>query len=272
MSKPDPRRFPEQLRTFNFNNSIDGKNTNILILLHGLGDKCDAFFKFGTNLKLPQTAVLALAGPFEIPFVDGKAWFEAFDESFELIQARPGEKRRATSLRKCRELVLSFLDALHAHGYAFERMHLFGFAQGGTVVLDIIQHLSNRGKLGSATAVSSCVLEEFLEGYIHDECDCTAPTPVLLLHGQKDTTIPLQSAHQTEKYLREQMKTQDVTLKVFPKAGGMISSAEEAREFMTFMARRIHQRSALEERGDLIEITSQDKQQIVSKLKQQQSP
>lgn len=43
--------------------SDDGTDENLLILLHGLGDTHIPFFKLGRQLKLPQTAVLAVRAP-----------------------------------------------------------------------------------------------------------------------------------------------------------------------------------------------------------------
>ena len=55
--------------------SQNGPSTNLLILLHGLGDTHARFHKLGRDLNLPQTATLALCAPlpyFPSPFLFSK--------------------------------------------------------------------------------------------------------------------------------------------------------------------------------------------------------
>ena len=48
---------------FSYTPSDDGVDENLLILLHGLGDAHVPFANLGKQLKLPQTATLALRAP-----------------------------------------------------------------------------------------------------------------------------------------------------------------------------------------------------------------
>ena len=48
---------------FSYNPSEDGVDENLLILLHGLGDTHVPFANLGKQLKLPQTATLAIRAP-----------------------------------------------------------------------------------------------------------------------------------------------------------------------------------------------------------------
>jgi pimeloyl-ACP methyl ester carboxylesterase len=136
-------------------------------------------------MALPQTTALALAGRLEIPMSDGgRAWFTAFDEEFNLIAPSPNETRRAASLAETVELILPLLAALSGSDGAEEsggaaaveeglqraprrRVHLFGFSQGGTVVLEIARRLcggswadavadSGGGGGGSGTGSAGC--------------------------------------------------------------------------------------------------------------------
>ena len=65
---------------YRFEHSFDGIDQNLLILFHGLGDSALNFLKFAQNMRLPQTALLSIQGPNEIPFCQGKGWFPAFDD------------------------------------------------------------------------------------------------------------------------------------------------------------------------------------------------
>lgn len=56
--------------------SPSGIDSNLLILLHGLGDTEKPFAGLGGRLQrnLPQTATLSLGGGHAVPFMDGASW------------------------------------------------------------------------------------------------------------------------------------------------------------------------------------------------------
>ena len=64
MSAPDRTQIPFE---FVYTPSQNGPSTNLLILLHGLGDTHVRFHKLGRDLNLPQTATLALCAP--LPYI-----------------------------------------------------------------------------------------------------------------------------------------------------------------------------------------------------------
>ncbi|CAM9610239.1 unnamed protein product, partial [Phaeothamnion confervicola] len=70
---------PEPLRTFTYAPSPDGVDSNLLILLHGLGDTHENFANLARKMALPQTATLALRAPITLPFELGYGWYQAFD-------------------------------------------------------------------------------------------------------------------------------------------------------------------------------------------------
>jgi len=137
-SDPRPRiKLPPQSSSvpvpFSYTSSEDGTDENLLILLHGLGDTHVPFSKLGRSLKLPQTATLALCAPEQIPFLYEQAfqWYPSFDPLGELID-RPNP---TTAL----ELVSKVLDHLIDHcSWPLNRIHLFGFGQGGSVAAEIV--------------------------------------------------------------------------------------------------------------------------------------
>lgn len=60
-----------------------GIDSNLLLLLHGLGDTADPFFSLGQRLQqtLPQTAVLSVQAPLRVPLLEEEAWmwYDSFD-------------------------------------------------------------------------------------------------------------------------------------------------------------------------------------------------
>ncbi|KIP10747.1 hypothetical protein PHLGIDRAFT_196338 [Phlebiopsis gigantea 11061_1 CR5-6] len=111
--------------------SEDGVDENLLILLHGLGDTHKPFAKLGTTLQLPQTATLALRAPDLIPYLYEEAyqWYESFDPLGELL--------RSPNPTPALALLTTVLEHLHRDcGWPVARVHLFGFAQGGTLAAE----------------------------------------------------------------------------------------------------------------------------------------
>ncbi|TKY88002.1 hypothetical protein EX895_003098 [Sporisorium graminicola] len=132
--------------------SPNGVDSNLLILLHGLGDSDAGFFGLGKNLQktLPQTAVLTLQAPHKVPFLDGPhwMWYPSFDQFGELL-SKPNPTQTVTDL-------IAVLDHLLQCGWSDKSIHLFGFGQGGTVALETLVRWSSSAKdpLGSVVSVS----------------------------------------------------------------------------------------------------------------------
>ncbi|KAI0050265.1 hypothetical protein FA95DRAFT_1555768 [Auriscalpium vulgare] len=133
---PGPRVKPQPKVSalsspFTYNPSDDGTDENLLILLHGLGDTQVAFGKLGRSLNLPQTATLALRAPAQIPYLyeDAFQWYPSFDHLGELI-AQPNPTPAL-------DYVLKVLDHLTRDcAWPPHHIHLFGFAQGGSVAAE----------------------------------------------------------------------------------------------------------------------------------------
>jgi predicted esterase len=150
-----------------FRHSPDGADENLLILLHGLGDTDAGFGCFGHALALPQTAVLALRAPLEVPLLGGGMWFDCFDAgTMEHITghepsstaAGPQSRRQAT-MAKTVDAICAALHRLHAsHGVTADRIHLMGMGDGGAVAL----HVARLVPVRSVTALCASLLPEAL--------------------------------------------------------------------------------------------------------------
>lgn len=57
-----------------------------------------------------------------------------------VAQAAPGERRRVDGLERTRALLQRMLHGLQQAGWPRRRVHMFGFSQGGTAVLDLALH------------------------------------------------------------------------------------------------------------------------------------
>ncbi|KIY69925.1 hypothetical protein CYLTODRAFT_392861 [Cylindrobasidium torrendii FP15055 ss-10] len=117
---------------FSYSPSDDGTDENLLILLHGLGDSHTPFYKLGCSFKLPQTAVLSVRAPEQIPYLYEQAfqWYESFDPLGELIP-------NPNPTPALDVLTVLFAKLTDDFGWPATRIHFFGFAQGGTVALEL---------------------------------------------------------------------------------------------------------------------------------------
>ncbi|KAM0746798.1 hypothetical protein T439DRAFT_306246, partial [Meredithblackwellia eburnea MCA 4105] len=111
------------------------RDSNLLILFHGLGDTQKPFFNLGKSLNLPQTAVLAVEGLKRVPLLEEEAWqwWESFDQLGELIP-NPNPTPAISTL-------IDFLTYLTASPtgpqWLPSQIHLFGFSQGGSLAIHL---------------------------------------------------------------------------------------------------------------------------------------
>lgn len=110
--------------------------TNVLVLLHGIGDTDLSFKTFAEKLQLPETACLSVRAPTPLPFdLGGFYWGDDI-----LIDEATGEMDYDSGFTKSTPLLLEKLISqclIEKCGYRPREVLLFGFGQGGMVALDV---------------------------------------------------------------------------------------------------------------------------------------
>ncbi|KAL4430866.1 hypothetical protein ABPG75_006122 [Micractinium tetrahymenae] len=243
--------------------AADGVDENLLLLLHGLGDRPAAFASLARRMALPQTAAVALGGPQEVPFSDGgRSWYTVFTPDFDLIEGRAGEQRRTRSLAQAVAALQQLLAALQrACGYKPRCVHLLGFSQGGTVALELARQQQACGQpVGSCIAVSAAVLPEQLvelrqqqrrqaqqqqhgqQQSAGDGAGGGGGTPVLITRGTLDKVISQQRVEETAEVLRSVHGMAVDVHSVPGKAHAMPQGEAEMRRLMAFWAQHLSRR------------------------------
>mmetsp|Transcript_15550 Transcript_15550/g.39718 ORF Transcript_15550/g.39718 Transcript_15550/m.39718 type:complete len:226 (+) Transcript_15550:105-782(+) len=218
------------------------------------------------RLCIPQTALLGLTAPRALPVADmGFSWLHSFRPDGTQVPSSDPERLR--SLLSCCTAFSTFLDQLLVHcGYRAEHVFVLGFSQGAMVALRTALTYA-RHRLGGAIAVSGMLLRE------DPLCELTAMrslladrarvsfTPLLLTHGARDDVIPVSrmraQLHTLKKAfaaVHDEPLPSEVCVKEYPsKAHTFLSSQEEVRDVLSFLAERMRLRSLeLERRPDVV--------------------
>ena len=227
--------------------STSAGSENLLLLLHGRGERSAApFAALARKLNLPHTTCLSLAGPGALPFgVPGREWFARLDrETGEDLPTQANDARRLESLASTINALDALLDRLTntaKGGWPADRVHVFGFSDGGTVALEVSAARVGARRLGGCAAASAAFLPERLADATNAfPFDSSAPTPVALTCGKNDSVVTRVSVEETARVLR--VRNPGVVAEVFVRDGerdgenrhAAISGERETRFLMRF--------------------------------------
>ncbi|KAF5352040.1 hypothetical protein D9758_009436 [Tetrapyrgos nigripes] len=280
-----PPKTSEIPTPFSYIPSDDGTDENLLILLHGLGvyvlranyvlnqlpvnlgDTHIPFSKLGRQFKLPQTAVIAIRAPEQVPFLYEEAyqWYTSFDPLGELI-SRPNPTPALEFLSK----VFDHLTDPTQCAWPPNKIHLFGFAQGGSVALEfgitywrkqLEQHrkaitaatttpdeedkgftsANNANNTTSTKPIASLGSIVTITGPLlsYPTLSSPSPTPILAVYRPPPAEPSLSSGDLTAiKKAYSAVKE----VKLGPRGPGMPSSQEEWEGIMRFWSERLSRR------------------------------
>lgn len=171
--------------------ATSGKATSLVILLHGYGADGNDLFGIAQALAphLPNTAFRSPNAP-EACAVNpmGRQWFPIswLDGSSEAAMAE-GAQRAAKTLHAY------FDEAMAEEGMAADRVVIIGFSQGTMMSLNVT--LRRDEAFAGVIGFSGRVVDVTGTGPI------TSKPPVLLVHGDQDEMVPVESIHEARKAL-----------------------------------------------------------------------
>ncbi|KAB8304064.1 hypothetical protein EYC80_005406 [Monilinia laxa] len=216
--------------------SKDGKNTNILILLHGLGDTKEGFTQLAKNLALPQTASIIPQAPTPIPALITGSDTPSFHWARDLeFNSTTGELDLDADLTPSITLLASIIEVLRTKcNYPPRNIFLFGFGQGGMLALSTLAQASfSNEELGGAISIGGRLPTSFAPrsganggGKVR--------TPVLVAGGNRKTEVTRTALDKIKSTFSE------VEYVKWEREGdGMMRGREEVLPLMGFWGRRL---------------------------------
>jgi predicted esterase len=202
--------------------------TNVLILLHGLGDTQISFKTFGEKLQLPETVCISVRGTARMPFdLDGAHWGD------DIVFNDEGTIDADTGFKKSTTIVLDdFIRKVLVEkcGYQFREIFLFGFGQGGMLALNVATELGRDEELGGVVSVGGALPA----GASIPDIGGKNKTPVLICHGYRQSSL-------NDEHIDKLKDTFSfVENKEWRKSGdAMPASRDEMLPIMQFWARRL---------------------------------
>ena len=177
-----------ELQTQEFNPQTPVRSS--IILLHGLGGNNNYFIEIANRFNLMQEVLKVqnkLGMRIILPQAPENSWFN-------LPSMNPNDyihgntQEDAAGIKASQESINKLIDREIARGVPSEKIILAGMSQGGAMALYCGLHYNKR--LGGILAMSGWLpLRDNLEDILANQ-----QTPILMLHGASDGTLPLEVA------------------------------------------------------------------------------
>jgi phospholipase/carboxylesterase len=156
----------------------------VVVLLHGWGANAQDLLDLAPLLQMPDYWFLFPNAPIPHPYsLHGRMWYDLESPDFK-------------GLGESRQLLADWLQTLPSlTGLSPERMVLGGFSQGGAMTLEVGLTLPETLPLAGLLVLS---------GYLHPHFqtrELSPFPPVEVIHGQRDTVVPIAAAHQIESVI-----------------------------------------------------------------------
>ena len=207
--------------------------TNVLVLLHGLGDTLDPFTQLGKQMSLPETTCISLRAATPMPFeLGGFHW----GDDIIFSQSR-GDLRMDmdTGFSKSSKNVMQAIiqeGLIEKCGYAPREIMLFGLGQGGMAAMAAASSTSDElagvVSIGGPFPLSAKSAAKL------------AMTPVLLLGGSSNTAVTRQRVDDSKAIFKS------TEYHKWNKSGdGMPTNRSEMLPIMRFFAYRLKSRSGV---------------------------
>ncbi|KAF1817557.1 alpha/beta-hydrolase [Eremomyces bilateralis CBS 781.70] len=164
--------------------------TNVLILLHGLGDTYTPFTKLAQAIQLPDSVCISLRAPSVLPFDEGRFhWADdlILNEATGNLDMDGGFKAATKSLL---DMIRNIL--MDKCGYIAREVALWGYGQGGCAALACATGLDDDEELCAIISIGGPFPDSVVKPIKGEAKDITTrklQTPILVCHGNKSSNV-----------------------------------------------------------------------------------
>ncbi|KAL9070501.1 MAG: hypothetical protein Q9161_004798 [Pseudevernia consocians] len=212
--------------------ALSPHTSNVLILLHGLGDTSVSFTNLGKQLTLPETTCISLQAPTPLPFeLGGFHWGDdiTFDQASGQMDFDTGFTKAVKIIKQ--DIIEDTL--VKKCGYKTREILLFGFGQGAMAAVATAASMAE--ELGGIVSIGGPLPSSNTSAK-------AVKTPVLVLGGSSNTFITRTGLEKLKAAF------QNVEYHKWNRAGdGMPRNRDEMLPIMRFFARRLRSRASVPE-------------------------
>ncbi|KAM3417194.1 hypothetical protein BST61_g5454 [Cercospora zeina] len=210
--------------------------TNILLLLHGLGDSHASFTNLAQQMNLPETCCISIQAPQTLLDLGGYHWGDdiIFDNSSGGIDADGGFTQASALLQiLIREILLEKCE------FRLREILLLGFGQGGMAALSTAVAIDQAHQAKDPTLVELGGVMSIgagLASHAPASMDPKCRTPVLVCCGSDDggSIVTRDAEHKLKRVF------QHVEVERYARSGdAMPGNREEMLPIMHFLSRRL---------------------------------
>lgn len=265
---PHAKIKSDRRSNYMYRHSSDKIDTNLLILFHGAGDSHLPFHTLAKKMELPQTATLCIhansmgEGFVTLPFGLGYTWFEEMNYHTNGNKLQAHDEKRISSLTKAVEKIDHLIDDIIMqeetdNNWLPERIFLFGFSAGASLVMNLCHHRVQIGKLPLGGAI--CIAGGFHgitlntslsknDNNIESDNKQMEHTPLLLVGGENDETYTVDMLNQDANLYKEKLNnlssSSSVQTFIQPAKGhDMLKHEEESKCVMQFFGDKMVRRT-----------------------------
>jgi len=181
-----------------------GRAAPALFLLHGIGSHEQDLFSLAPYIP-PSFYVFSLRAPFPYTW-GGFSWFD-LTITPQRVSADP-----TMAAHSRQEIQTLRHDFLQRYPLDPQRCYLLGFSQGAILSLSLLFH--HPESWGGIVAMSGAVMPELCPP--PRDPQTLSSKPILLIHGQEDTVVPLSYGELSRDYLRNCVGDAQLTYRTYP--------------------------------------------------------
>jgi predicted esterase len=247
---PNARIKAHRRANYLYSHSSDKVDTNLLILLHGAGDSHVPYHKLAKKMNLHQTAILSIhssafgEGFVKLPFNLGYTWFNQMNyKNGEVLSSN--DQELIVSLEKAVLKINLLIDSLIEDGLLAERIFLFGFSAGASLVMHVCTHRLKNGvlPLGGAICVAGGLIH-YDDTLNRRNQEQKMATKLLVLGGTDDETFNIATAKTAVSEYNKYAGFAAAELVIRKgKKHEMISSESDMREVFRFLGQNLVRRT-----------------------------